>query len=144
MNCPECGFMLTEGMRFCSQCGTRLSSGPQVAHLVEKTFTKESSLLSQHFPAHLSDKIISSGRKIEGERRQVTALFADIMGYTAMSEAIGEEAVYQLMDLIYGCMITPVYNEEGSVQKLTGDGMFAIFGAPVALEDAPYRACRAA
>ena len=74
MNCPECGFRLTEGMRFCGQCGTKLSSGPQVVPSPDKTFTNERSLISQYLPTHLSDKIISSGRKIEGERRQVTAL----------------------------------------------------------------------
>lgn len=144
MNCPECGFKLAQGMNFCGQCGSKLTSKAVVSPSMPETSPNEESLISRYLPTYLSDKILSSGRKIEGERRQITALFADIMDYTSMSEAIGEEAVYKLMDRIYECMITPVYHEEGSVQKLTGDGMFAIFGAPVALEDAPYRACRAA
>jgi class 3 adenylate cyclase/tetratricopeptide (TPR) repeat protein len=144
MDCHECGFELAEGMNFCGQCGAKLASDSVESPSLSRSSSKEQSLLSKYLPSGLSDKILSSARKIEGERRQVTALFADVMGYTSMSETIGEEAVYKLMDRIYECMITPVYNEEGSVQKLTGDGMFAIFGAPVALEDAPYRACRAA
>jgi len=101
-------------------------------------------IIMRFLTPQLADKILAARGRIEGERRQVTALFADIQGYTPLSESLGEEATFMVMERIYECMITAVLAEEGSVQELTGDGIFALFGAPIALEDAPVRACRAA
>ena len=101
-------------------------------------------IIRRFLTPRLADKILAARGRIEGERRQVTALFADIQGYTPLSEALGEEATFKVMERVYECMITAVLAEEGSVQELTGDGIFALFGAPIALEDAPVRACRAA
>lgn len=101
-------------------------------------------IIRRFLTPQLADKILSARGRIEGERRQVTALFADIQGYTPLSEALGEEATFKVMERIYEGMITAVLEEEGNVQELTGDGIFALFGAPIALEDAPLRACRAA
>jgi len=138
MNCPKCGFKNAEGIKFCGDCGANL-----IASNVAAPVPDNQSLINRFLTPQLSHKILATRGKIEGERRQVTALFVDIKGYTSLSEAIGEEAIYRLMERMYEVMITAVYNEEGSVQKLTGDGIFALFGAPVALEDAPLRACRA-
>jgi class 3 adenylate cyclase/tetratricopeptide (TPR) repeat protein len=102
------------------------------------------SIIKRFLTPQLSDKILAARGRIEGERRQVTALFADIKDYTTLSEALGEEATFKIMERIYEFMVTSVLEEEGSVQELTGDGIFALFGAPIALEDAPLRACRAA
>jgi class 3 adenylate cyclase len=82
--------------------------------------------------------------RVEGERKQVTVLCADIQEYTPWTETLGEEVVYSIMDQIYKNLITAVHQEEGTVQDLTGDGILALFGAPGALENAPLRACRAA
>ncbi|MGD2125947.1 MAG: adenylate/guanylate cyclase domain-containing protein, partial [Desulfobacteraceae bacterium] len=98
----------------------------------------------RYLPRQLSDKILASRGKIEGVRKQVTVLFVDMQGYTPLAESLGEEVVYKLINRAYECMITPVYECEGFVQELTGDGIMALFGAPVALEDAPTRACHAA
>lgn len=86
----------------------------------------------------------SSERALEGQRRQVTVLFADMADYTPTAERLGEEATYALMRLIIGDMSRSVQAHEGTVQNLTGDGLMALFGAPVAIEDAPLKACRAA
>jgi class 3 adenylate cyclase len=82
--------------------------------------------------------------RVEAERRQVTILFADMVGFTNFSERSGEEAAYTLMRTISKLMGESVREQGGIVQNFTGDGIMAVFGAPVAFEDAPLRACRAA
>ncbi len=79
-----------------------------------------------------------------GERRQATTLFADLVGFTAFSERSGEEAAYSLMQPISALMTDAIHEEGGTVRSFTGDGIMALFGVPIALEDAPLRACRAA
>jgi class 3 adenylate cyclase len=81
---------------------------------------------------------------MEAERRQVTVLFADMVGFTSFSERSGEEAAYTLMRSLSKLMDEAVRGQGGIVQSFTGDGIMAVFGAPVAFEDAPLRACRAA
>ena len=80
---------------------------------------------------------------LSGQRRQVTVLFADMVGSTAISERIGEEGTFALVRPIYELMAAAVREQGGSVKDFTGDGIMALFGVPVALEDAPLRACRA-
>jgi class 3 adenylate cyclase len=80
---------------------------------------------------------------MEAERRQVTVLFADMVGFTSFSERSGEEAAYTLMRNLSKLMDEAVREQGGVVQSFTGDGIMAVFGAPVAFEDAPLRACRA-
>jgi len=81
---------------------------------------------------------------MEGERKQITVLFADMKGYTPLAERLGEEKIYGIMNRVYERMLNAVHKYEGTVQELTGDGILALFGAPIALEDAPVRASRAA
>jgi len=81
---------------------------------------------------------------MEAERRQVTVLFADMVGFTTFSERSGEEAAFTLMRSLSRLMDEAVHEQGGVVQGFTGDGIMAVFGAPVAFEDAPLRACRAA
>jgi class 3 adenylate cyclase len=81
---------------------------------------------------------------MEAERRQVTVLFTDMVGFTSFSERSGEEAAYTLMRSLSKLMDEAVRQQGGVVRSFTGDGIMAVFGAPVALEDAPLRACRAA
>src|ERR1700719_3091322 len=81
---------------------------------------------------------------MEAERRQVTVLFTDMVGFTSFSERSGEEAAYTLMRSLSKLMDEAVRERGGVVRGFTGDGMMAVFGVRVALEDAPLRACRAA
>jgi class 3 adenylate cyclase len=81
---------------------------------------------------------------LDAERRQVTVLFTDMVGFTTFSERSGEEAAYTLMRGLSKLMDDAVHEHGGVVQSFTGDGIMAVFGAPVAFEDAPLRACRAA
>jgi class 3 adenylate cyclase len=81
---------------------------------------------------------------VEAERRYVTVLFTDMVGYTDFAERCGEEAAYALIQRLYGLMTAAVEEQGGVVNQFTGDGIMALFGVPAALEDAPLRACRAA
>jgi class 3 adenylate cyclase/tetratricopeptide (TPR) repeat protein len=80
----------------------------------------------------------------EGERRPITVLFADLVGFTAFSERAGEEAAYGLMQHVSNVLRTAIEEQGGAVTGFTGDGVMALFGVPRTLEDAPLRACRAA
>src|SRR5271170_4078734 len=80
---------------------------------------------------------------MEAERRQVTVLFTDMVGFTTFSERSGEEAAFTLMQSLSKLMGEAVREQGGVVQGFTGDGIMAVFGAPIAFEDAPLRACRA-
>jgi class 3 adenylate cyclase len=91
----------------------------------------------------MNDTPLMSSASPSGERRQVTVLFADMVGFTAISERLGEEGTYALIQPIYQLMAGAVKEQGGSVKDFTGDGIMALFGAPEALEDAPLRACRA-
>lgn len=150
VSCPSCGAAVDAVTLTCSACGLPIQSSPVPSSepcLPAKpppASSDEMSIIKKYLTPQLSEKILAARGRIEGERRQVTALFADIQGYTPLSEALGEEATFKVMDRIYECMISAVVEEEGIVQELTGDGIFALFGAPIALEDAPVRACRAA
>ena len=151
MNCPKCGFDNADGINFCGQCGEMIrhscpvcgSAGQSTSspctvcgHMPEEPPTapvreskpvnapvgNDMAIIRRFLTPRHADKILAARGRIEGERRQVTALFADIQGYTPLSEAMGEEATFNVMERIYECMITAVLGEEGSVQELTGDG----------------------
>jgi class 3 adenylate cyclase/DNA-binding NarL/FixJ family response regulator len=100
--------------------------------------------LQGYLPRHLADKILANRGRLQGERKLVTVLFTDVTGYTALSEQLGEEALFALMDDLYELFIHEVHRYEGTVNELTGDGIVAFFGAPLAVEQAPQRAVRAA
>jgi class 3 adenylate cyclase len=95
--------------------------------------------LSQEGPERPID-----GRSPAGERRQATVLFADLVGFATFSERAGEEAAYALIRHMSELMTAEIHAHGGTVNSFTGDGIMALFGVPVALEDAPLRACRAA
>ena len=99
---------------------------------------------SAHVPKHLAEKILASRRFIEGERKQVTVLFADIRGSTSVIEKLDPEEVRRHFDPILHIMMDAVHHYEGTVNQVLGDGIMALFGAPLAHEDHAVRACYAA
>jgi class 3 adenylate cyclase len=88
----------------------------------------------------ITEKILSQRDKIAGERKLVTVMFCDMEGFTSLSEKLGPETIYSLMDQVYEILIHKVHDYEGTVNEMTGNGIMALFGAPIALEDAPQRA----
>jgi len=141
LSCPECGSSIRASSKFCDGCGHNLTvpSQPTPKYL---SFDEKINKLQRYLPKGLTEKILSQKNKIEGERKQVTVMFCDMEGFTPLSEMLGIEEVYSIMDQVYEILIHKVHDYEGTVNEMTGDGIMALFGAPVALEDAPQRAIR--
>ena len=139
--CPECRKTNTSGSKFCNQCGTRFSrsQAPDLTPLDEKI-----DKIQRYLPAGLTEKILAQRDRIEGEKKQVTVLFCDLVGYTKMAGKLDPEETYALMDQVMELLIHKVHDYGGTVNQLLGDGLYALFGAPVALEDGPQRAIRSA
>src|SRR5439155_166374 len=100
--------------------------------------------LSRHIPETLAAKIRTAQHTIAGERKQVTVLFCDLAGSTAIAERLDPEEYHDLLDEYLELAFREIYRFEGIVNQIAGDGLMALFGAPVAHEDAPQRAIRAA
>jgi len=141
--CPQCGFENLPQDKFCGECGHNLSI-PSEAKPKELSFDEKLAKIQQYLPKDLTQKILAQKDKIEGERKQVTVMFCDMEGFTTLTEKLGSEETYALMDQVYEILIHKVHDYEGTVNELTGDGIMALFGAPIALEDAPQRAIRSA
>jgi len=139
--CPECGKANRPGSKFCNECGHNLTlpSEPLPKGL---SFDEKLDKIQRYLPKGLTEKILSQRDKIEGERKQVTVMFCDMEGFTHLSERLGPEEAYSIMDQVYEILIHKVHNYEGTVNEMTGDGIMALFGAPIALEDAPQRGIR--
>jgi len=131
------------GKKFCGECGQNLTA-PSEPVVKELSFDEKLDKIQRYLPEGLTEKILSQRDKIEGERKQVTVMFCDMEGYTHLSERLGPEEAYDIVDQIYELLIHKVHDYEGTVNEMTGDGIEALFGAPIALEDAPQRAVRSA
>jgi class 3 adenylate cyclase/tetratricopeptide (TPR) repeat protein len=141
--CPKCGFSNSPIFKFCGECGHNLSI-PSEAKPKEFSFDEKLAKIQRYLPKDLTQKILAQRDKIEGERKQVTVMFCDMEGFTSLTEKLGSEEMYSIMDEVYEILIHKVHDYEGTVNQLTGDGIMALFGAPIALEDAPQRAIRSA
>jgi class 3 adenylate cyclase len=95
-------------------------------------------------PPHLAEKILTSRTALQGERKQVTVLFADVSGFTSISEQLDPEEVHHLMNQAFELMLGEVHRYEGTINQFLGDGIMALFGAPIAHEDHAQRAVHAA
>lgn len=141
--CPNCNFQNPPGMRFCGNCGSRLPEAPDET----ETSTSPTEPSSEHFGvmmgADLIDRLRQAGYEAAGQRRNVTVLFVDVVGYTSLSERIDPEDLYTMMQDFIRLLVNNVYKYEGIVDKLTGDGLMALFGAPIAHENNAERAVRA-
>jgi class 3 adenylate cyclase/tetratricopeptide (TPR) repeat protein len=136
LTCALCGTELPAGAKFCLECGqpvSGLSAGPS-------RFTSPEA----YTPKHLAEKILTSRSALEGERKQVTVLFVDIAGFTALSERRDPEEVHSFMNRAFELMLAEVHRYEGTVNQFLGDGIMALFGAPIAHEDHSQRAVHAA
>ena len=138
--CPECNFSNPDHFRFCGECGQDLTLPPGQP---DPSFDEKLAKFIRYLPSGITDKILAQREKIEGERKQVTVMFCDIVGFSPIVDKLGSEDAYLIMDEIYEILIHKVRNYEGTVNEMTGDGIMALFGAPISLEDAPQRSIRA-
>jgi class 3 adenylate cyclase len=160
MHCPRCSHENREGVKFCGECGTRLeplcpgcgTANPPANKFCDQCgqslafLTTESRFATpqSYTPRHLAEKILASKTALEGERKQVTVLFADVSGFTAISERLDPEEVHQLMHRAFELMLEEVHRYEGTINQFLGDGIMALFGAPVAHDDHAQRAVHTA
>jgi class 3 adenylate cyclase len=131
--CGQCDTTLPAGAKFCLECGKPVDSspGPSPAPQV-------------YTPKHLAEKILTSRNALEGERKQVTVLFADLKGSMELLADRDPEEARKLLDPVLERMMEAVHRYEGTVNQVMGDGIMALFGAPLAHEDHAVRACYAA
>ena len=95
-------------------------------------------------PKFMAEKILTTRGSLEGERKLVTVFFSDVTGFTSLSEKLDPETVHQIMDGCFKILMQEIHKYEGTINQFTGDGVMALFGAPLAHEDHAQRACHAA
>jgi class 3 adenylate cyclase len=162
MKCPKCQTENPENKKFCRKCGAKLTViCPQCRSEIfpDDSFCgdcgydvrkpKEAASIDyaepqSYTPKFLADKILNTRSSIEGERKLVTVLFADVANYTSMSEKLDPEEVHHIMDGCFKILMDEIHKYEGTINQFTGDGVMALFGAPVAHEDHAQRGCYAA
>ena len=160
MNCPNCHHENPSGLKFCGECGARLAAvctacgaanspeqkfcGECGTKLGPDTATARPPSPDSYTPKHLAEKILSSKSALEGERKQVTVLFADLKGSMELLADRDPEEARKILDPVLERMMEAVHRYEGTVNQVMGDGIMALFGAPLAHEDHAVRACYAA
>jgi class 3 adenylate cyclase len=141
--CPECNNSNRLRAKFCDKCGQNLIQ-PSEPFPKDLSFDEKIEQIQKFLPGGVTEKVLAQRGKIEGERKQVTVMFCDMQGFTPLVDKIGPEEAYSIMGQVYEILIHKVHDYEGTVNEMTGDGIMALFGAPIALEDAPQRAIRSA
>src|SRR5215831_17023722 len=131
--CASCGATVPAGRKFCGSCGQPLAAQPAAAKFASP---------EAYTPRHLAEKILTSKAALEGERKQVTVLFCDIVDSSRLAERLDPEAMHEVMDRALRLMAEAVHRYEGTVNQFLSDGLMALFGAPVALEITPFGGSR--
>jgi class 3 adenylate cyclase/tetratricopeptide (TPR) repeat protein len=139
VKCPRCQHENPAPSKFCSECGTRLIPLAGEAATQPRFVSPDA-----YTPGYLAEKIITSRSALEGERKQVTVLFADIKGSMELLADRDPEEARELLDPVLDLMMEAVHRYEGTVNQVMGDGIMALFGAPLAHEDHAVRGCYAA
>jgi class 3 adenylate cyclase/tetratricopeptide (TPR) repeat protein len=162
MKCPDCQFNNPEGMNFCGKCGRILPVRcPECGHENPPDFEMcgrcGNILVSEmdlpgyarrtprdYTPSFLAEKVLKIRSSLEGERKLVSVLFADVVGFTSIAENLDPEDVHEIMDGCFEILGQEIHGAGGTINQYTGDGVMALFGAPVSYEDHVKRACHAA
>ena len=149
MRCKACGFYNARGVKFCGECGAALKlkcsscefeNAPGIKFcgecgkpLAEATKPAPPREPRAYTPKHLAEKILTSRSALEGERKQVTVLFADVKGSMDLAEQVDPEEWHTILDRFFQILTDGVHRFEGTVNQYTGDGIMALFGAPMDL-----------
>jgi class 3 adenylate cyclase len=142
--CPACAHANPPDHRFCGGCGAPLPLGDKSKAQGQTESRLPTPDPRSYTPKHLADRILQSKSALEGERKQVTVLFADVKGSMELAEQLDPEQWHTILDRFFQILTDGVHRFEGTVNQYTGDGIMALFGAPVAHEDHAQRACYAA
>src|SRR5690242_20252852 len=135
--CSHCGFTIRPSANFCGGCGRpRALSSAINQHAL--TF------LQSKLPPQLVERILKSGGQMSGERKHVTVLFADVRGSTALIDRLDPEEALEILGPVLQTLMDAIHQHDGFVNQARGDGIMALFGAPIATEDHAVQACRAA
>ena len=138
--CPGCGVSLPSGSKTCIKCGHDLSQAvnpkdfPKIDYQQPQSYT----------PKHLAEKILTTRSAIEGERKIVTVMLADAAGFSSISENLDPEDVHAVMNGCFKILMDEIHRYVGTINQFPGDGVMALFGAPIVHEDHAQRACYAA
>jgi class 3 adenylate cyclase len=136
--CPECGTKVRDSSKFCDECGYAFfrskTETPQIDFSNPQTYT----------PKYIAEKILTTRNSVEGERKLVTVLFADLANFTSISEMLNPEEVHSMMNDFFKMLMDEIHKYEGTINQFTGDGIMSLFGAPMAHEDHASRACYSA
>jgi class 3 adenylate cyclase len=135
--CASCGFSNEPEEKFCGGCGTPLAAAPRPPEPPART-------PQSYIPGYLAEKILTAKNTLEGERKQVTVLFADLKGSMELLADRDPEEARHILDPVLERLMAAVHRYEGTVNQVLGDGIMALFGAPLAHEDHAVRACYAA
>src|SRR5205085_7828453 len=158
--CAACQTPNPPTNKFCQECGAPLAAAapvasgrpgaPSATERIAPPADDRTALDSKYSspqaytPKHLAEKILTSKAALEGERKRVTVMFSDVSGFTAMSERLDPEEVHAIMDRAIEVILKEVHRYEGTINQFLGDGVMALFGAPIAHEDHANRALSAA
>jgi len=136
VRCPECNNQAPDGSKFCNECGARFTApaAPTPPERAPRDYT----------PRHLAERILTTRAALEGERKQLTVLFADVRRSTELALQLDPEDWHNILDRFFRILSEGVHRFEGTINQYTGDGIMALFGAPIAHEDHAQRACYAA
>jgi len=128
MNCGSCGHANPELTKFCGECGAKTAGSAAAA----PPSAPPAQTPRDYTPKHLADKILQSKSALEGERKQVTVLFADVKGSLELAEQLDPEQWHRILERFFETLTEGVHRFEGTVNQYTGDGIMAHFGAPIA------------
>ena len=136
MACRRCGTLNPARQKFCDSCGAALATSAGAAATARDA--------RAYTPRHLVEKILTTRSALEGERKHVSVLFADVVDSMRLAEGLDAEEWHRILDRVFEILTRSVHRFEGTINQFTGDGVMALFGAPVAHEDHARRACHAA
>src|SRR5918995_3457822 len=139
--CASCGGVNPEGTKFCGHCGSPAADGPAKTDSGERDVAEA---LRSFVAGPVAERLVEAGGHIPEERRLVTALFADVSGFTALADRLDPEQLLEVIDPVISALSSVVGRHEGYVEKFAGDALMALFGAPVSHEDDAARAVRVA
>ncbi|MCG8616123.1 MAG: AAA family ATPase, partial [Desulfobacterales bacterium] len=144
VECPACRTRIPLAAKFCGECGNKLPVNTDAAPDTDLETVIDYNRPDSYTPKFMAEKILTTRSSIVGERKLVTVFFCDVTGFTSLSEQLDPEAVHQIMDGCFKILMEEIHRYEGTINQFTGDGVMALFGAPLAHEDHAQRACSAA